>query len=731
MEDNIGNKYEEITEPYCSTCINKIGIDSDGYGKCQNNNCVLPHEVYIYKSLEKATKRGTELELTESLWLKPQIFQIKRTDKIEYGITYFKDQVKQYIPEKLTELIQEDALKAILSTNGDKLGCHFTILEGKELTRIEPQKMTIKFADKHGLDRSFVQEKRFYTKFCCTMDNENKNESNDSCDKFYRQIAKQIIEKNDVYPLGFPCKVGLWGYAHPMKIGNHIIAILFSGQKRIKITELENELQKKIKHLSDTLHIPKEEIEAALPEPIEKNEFNQFIRDTIETSELIQEVSNNYYQEISSRHDQYFLQEITSRIKNEQDYFLKNNGKAIRYLCEEHISKYIKIDQYSIFISENKKNNTYYRECNPTCNKKLISISNEYISRCVEDRIGLVPIFSIQKREELKRAIKSGTMKLQEPLFLIRIINKVKKEFLIVFHGNVDNIISNYIPSKQNPRVRLFYNFLTKTIESELNQIEDIKEKQFLIDAQRIALMSITHTVKRPLIEVVSGASFVRKFLSEDKQIKHWMHQIMLSGNDALALAGSMSKVFKCLLNQTDTIVYNRETVNVEEIVKSIAKRMRLFEVDSENTKTNKKKLNIHYLKKVDNINIQADRTTILFICYNLLDNAIKYSDSNTTIRIEYGREISDKGAELCLKVKSTGVPIPINYGEENKPFKLFWRGTEGQPGLGVGLWASRFLLEKQGVGGKIWLLPREWENDRLSIFCVKFPQLKQRNGKE
>ena len=79
----------------------------------------------------------------------------------------------------------------------------------------------------------------------------------------------------------------------------------------------------------------------------------------------------------------------------------------------------------------------------------------------------------------------------------------------------------------------------------------------------------------------------------------------------------------------------------------------------------------------------------------NIIDNAIKYSDSDTTIRIRTEQLPSN----LLIEVEDEGMGIPEE--EIHKIFKRFYRGERArenvEEGAGVGLYLARSIIEQQG----------------------------------
>lgn len=84
---------------------------------------------------------------------------------------------------------------------------------------------------------------------------------------------------------------------------------------------------------------------------------------------------------------------------------------------------------------------------------------------------------------------------------------------------------------------------------------------------------------------------------------------------------------------------------------------------------------------------------------YNVFDNAVKYSKSNSMI------DITMKQTEMFYKIQIRDYGIGIKDGEENKIFQRFYRGEQarGQEGCGIGLYLSReiVLLQKGMIKAK------------------------------
>ena len=91
----------------------------------------------------------------------------------------------------------------------------------------------------------------------------------------------------------------------------------------------------------------------------------------------------------------------------------------------------------------------------------------------------------------------------------------------------------------------------------------------------------------------------------------------------------------------------------------------------------------------------EHDKNWMCEAFYNVFDNAVKYSKSNSTI------DITMKQTEMFYKIQIRDYGIGIKDGEENKIFQRFYRGEQarGQEGCGIGLYLSReIVLLQKGI---------------------------------
>lgn len=96
---------------------------------------------------------------------------------------------------------------------------------------------------------------------------------------------------------------------------------------------------------------------------------------------------------------------------------------------------------------------------------------------------------------------------------------------------------------------------------------------------------------------------------------------------------------------------------------------------------------------------VNIDSLKIIQVLNNLINNAVKYADNNSEIKID----LVNKKNEVVFSVKNKGVGIPLK--QQRRIFEKFFRGaniiTKEAVGNGLGLYIAKSIIETHG--GKMW----------------------------
>lgn len=96
-----------------------------------------------------------------------------------------------------------------------------------------------------------------------------------------------------------------------------------------------------------------------------------------------------------------------------------------------------------------------------------------------------------------------------------------------------------------------------------------------------------------------------------------------------------------------------------------------------------------------DPIEVLAEQDSITRVIYNLVDNAVKYANEGTTIKVSISRREKDK--KILFSITDVGKPIPPD--EIDKIFERFHKTDRSRKseGLGLGLYLTKNILRQHG----------------------------------
>lgn len=168
---------------------------------------------------------------------------------------------------------------------------------------------------------------------------------------------------------------------------------------------------------------------------------------------------------------------------------------------------------------------------------------------------------------------------------------------------------------------------------------------------------------------------------------------------------------------EADKSDYNFLAVDLTELIESV-----IFEFANQ---AESKKIKLSVIKPESRLPaVTADPVKISMVLENLLDNAIKYTNSGGRVTIHLSdARINSARSSVEVIVADTGIGVPAV--EKGKLFHRFFRGANAirleTDGTGLGLFIARDIIEKHG--GEIWFESREGEGTNFHFTLPVFRQ--------
>lgn len=233
-----------------------------------------------------------------------------------------------------------------------------------------------------------------------------------------------------------------------------------------------------------------------------------------------------------------------------------------------------------------------------------------------------------------------------------------------------------------------------------------------LLRQQRLSQMksdlmsNITHELKTPIATVGVAIEALKNFnaIQDPQRTREYLD---ISQNELQRLSLLVDKVLKLSMFEKKDVELKQEVFDLGQIVDEVVSSLRL--------QTEKYRAQIK-VETSGSLQLNADRLHLQSVVFNLLDNALKYSKENPSIRVQLtGRE-----REVELKVSDNGIGIPAGYLD--KVFEKFFRvptgDTHNAKGHGLGLSYVAQVVKQHG--GTISLDSHEGIGSTFTIIIPK-----------
>jgi len=311
---------------------------------------------------------------------------------------------------------------------------------------------------------------------------------------------------------------------------------------------------------------------------------------------------------------------------------------------------------------------------------------NNALKKNIFSLSSLSPCIQVRNIEEIDSAAAAA-------ISTIIIIDR-KESFVIEIKDNSKETFGEAIGfatySNSKPTVLSYISIF----ESFWLQTEIYKKVKETEQMQKDFINIAAHELRTP-IQPILGFVEILKYKAKDENQKELLNIVSRNAKKLKQLTEDILQVSKI---ESQSLQLHKEYFNLNELVKNI-----IHDFKNQINKENKHIIKLELKTNEKEIIINADKSKVNQVIYNLLNNAVrftikkeKYNEATNNGKISI--TIESKGNQVTITVKDNGQGID----EEILP-KLFTKfATKSETGgTGLGLYISKSIVEQHG--GRIW----------------------------
>lgn len=236
-----------------------------------------------------------------------------------------------------------------------------------------------------------------------------------------------------------------------------------------------------------------------------------------------------------------------------------------------------------------------------------------------------------------------------------------------------------------------------KKSESELQK--SLEQEKELNELKTRFVSTASHEFRTPLTTILSSLALISKYGEQNEKEKQNRHIDRIKSN-VMHLTDILNDVLSLSKLEEEGIKTSFEKFPVNSLVSEVVREMQLI------AKLNQKIQYQHY--GMDEVIL--DKKTLRHILLNLVSNAIKFSNEDSTVNVV--TEIKD--SVFLLKVEDSGIGIPPE--DQKHLFERFFRGNNVSAIQGTGLGLNIVAKYVELMNGKIDFISKLGEGTTFSV---------------
>ena len=232
--------------------------------------------------------------------------------------------------------------------------------------------------------------------------------------------------------------------------------------------------------------------------------------------------------------------------------------------------------------------------------------------------------------------------------------------------------------------------------------LEDISDKKHLDEVRRDFVANVSHELKTP----IGAMGLLAETLTTEEDLEVAKRLSIRIQNEAFRLGRIIDDLLDLSRIESEDTPTS-ELVDIEEMVAETVTRI--------GPSAEVRHVTIQESRAKAPAYVRGDARELMSAVYNLLDNAVKYSESGSTVSIE----IVNGSSTVDIKVSDQGIGIPSRDLE--RIFERFYRVDQARSratgGTGLGLSIVRHVANNHN--GNVFVESREGSG---SVFTLRLP---------
>jgi two-component system phosphate regulon sensor histidine kinase PhoR len=271
---------------------------------------------------------------------------------------------------------------------------------------------------------------------------------------------------------------------------------------------------------------------------------------------------------------------------------------------------------------------------------------------------------------------------------------------------------SYFIQSISNLIISFFFTF-SLILLGAIFSLRAVLRLQRLAEMKNDFINNMTHELKTPIATIVLAAEYLKEWSEKSNEpTLTRFSQVILEENSRMQ--DNVEKILNTSLLEKSDFQLKLSPVNMHEIIMSLQGNNEL-KLQSKNGH-----LELHL--KAHSYLIKADKTHMINVFNNLVDNAIKYCEGEPVIEIT-----TENNADgLVISIKDNGIGMSPN--QQKRAFDKFYRVSTGDlhdvKGFGLGLSYVKFIMENHN--GNIKLQSELGKGSTFKLFLPFIQPLKK-----